>query len=55
MDCTSTKTDNPFFTSIEYKPSYNFIMKTKFQGCVKLQDILTQIKRKNTQFKNKTN
>ena len=55
MDYSHTKTDYPFLTSIEYKPSYNFGMKTKSENWVKLQDILTQIKRKNTQFNNKTN
>ncbi len=29
MGRTSTKTDNPFFTSIEYKPSYNFYHEDK--------------------------
>ena len=55
MGYTHTKTDYPFLTSIEYKPSYNFGMKTKSESGVKLQDTLTQIKRKNTQINNKTN
>ena len=53
MGYAHTKTDYPFLTSIEYKPSYNFVMKTKAQSWVKLQELLTQIKRKKTQFNNK--
>ena len=55
MGYEHTKTDYPFLTSIEYNPSYNFGMKTKSKSWVKLQDTLTQIKRKNTQINNKTN
>jgi hypothetical protein len=55
MGNSHTKTDYPFLTSIEYKPSYNFVMKTISQSWVKLQDKLTQIKRKKTQINNKNN
>ena len=55
MGYTHTKTDYTFLTSIEYKLSYYFGIKTKSENWLKLQDTLTQIKRKNTQFNNKTN
>ena len=55
MGYTHTKTDYTFLTSIEYKLSYYFGIKTKSESWVKLQDTLTQIKRKNTQINNKTN